>query len=110
MEDHRMTESINDDSVSFTKELAKLKNKHPEHYRRIYLDLRKLEKRADSIQNLKYQPKGLKYFERIWQYQIGDYRIWFHFKEQGEIHYDKLFVKKKNKTPKHHIKTAKKRK
>jgi phage-related protein len=110
MEDHQMTEIINDGSASFKKELAKLKKKHPEHYRRIYINLRKLEKKADSIQNLKYQPNGLKYFDEIWQYQIGDHRVVFHFNEQGEIHYDKLFEKKKNKTPKRHIKTAKKRK
>lgn len=110
LEDHQMTELINDDSVSFLKELAKLKKKHPEQYRRIYLTLSKLEKKAGSIQNLEYQPNGLKHFEGIWQYQIGDHRVIFHFNELGKIQYDKLFEKKKNKTPKRHITTAKKRK
>lgn len=101
---------INDGSTSFEKELAKLQKKHPEQYRRIYIALKKLEKKADSISNLEYQPKGLKYFENIWQYQIGDYRILFIFSEEGTIQYKKLFEKKKNQTPKRHIKTAKKRK
>jgi len=104
-----MTEIINDDSASFLRELAKLKKKHPEQYRRVYLALGKLEKKADSIQNLQYQPNGLKHFEGIWQYQIGDQRVIFHFNELGKIQYDKLFEKKQNKTPKRHIKTAKKR-
>lgn len=104
-----MNKSFNHDGhSSFKKELAKLEKKHPEQYNKIYIELRKLEKRVASIQKGTPYP-GLKKVDNLYQFTINDHRILFDINDDVIIFYLLLFEKKSNSTPQRYYKTAKKR-
>ena len=99
---------IYDGHSSFKKELAKLEKNHPEQYNKIYIELKKLEKRATFIQKGKKYPV-LKKIDGLYQLRVNDYRILFEIKD-SIIYYLQLFEKKSNSTPQRYYETAKKRK
>ncbi|GAB0171738.1 hypothetical protein LSPCS325_51750 [Lysinibacillus sp. CTST325] len=104
-----MNKSFNHDGhSSFKKELAKLEKKHPEQYNKIYIELRKLEKRTAFIQKGKQYP-GLKKVNNLYQFTIDDHRILFDIKNNAIIFYLLLFEKKSKSTPQRYYKIAKKR-
>lgn len=99
---------IHHEHPSFLKELAKLEKKYPEQYNKIYIELRKLEKRAKQIQEGQKFP-GLKKVEGLYQLTIKDHRVLFDIENGAVIFYLLLFEKKSNSTPQRHYETAKKR-
>lgn len=99
---------IHHEHPSFLKELAKLEKKCPEQYYKIYIELRKLEKRAKQIQKGQQYP-GLKKVEGLYQLRIKDHRVLFDIEGDSVIYYLLLFEKKSNSTPQQYYETAKKR-
>lgn len=99
---------IHHEHPSFLKELAKLEKKNPEQYNKIYIELRKLEKRVRQIQEGKKYP-GLKRVEGLYQLTIKDHRVLFDIQNDALIYYLLVFEKKSNSTPQRYYETAIKR-